>query len=216
MLPAIPLLLVAVLQAGAASVPEGKLRCYDMFTQIGTVAVREVLDQAGHVEKAVYYESAAQDGGKLCDPQMLRVQSSRTYVRDSEGREIVEKQYGPDGRLSRTWTFEYLGSGRDAYIRRSFELHTELRHNERAHTLLVFDSERRVAAVTGEVPADVEYSLGWGPSVDDWICGLGLPAKNVGAGGGRIVVHPRTWPTRSVRCGSATPSRRIFVTRLAG
>jgi hypothetical protein len=38
--PMISFLLMVMLQAGAESVPEGKLRCYSVGTQIGTVAAR--------------------------------------------------------------------------------------------------------------------------------------------------------------------------------
>lgn len=193
----ISILLSIALQAGSTPASEGTLRCYDALSSVGAVAVREFFDAARHVEKQIFYDSTASGDarGISCAPETLRVQETRTYVRDSEGREIVEKRYGRDGRLLLTWTIEYQGPGRDAYTRTSFgpngELRSQLRHSRKSHTELVFDKDRRVAAVDGPLPEDVVYSVGWGPVVDGWSCGLGLPAIPTGAGDGRIVVHLR-------------------------
>lgn len=193
----VSILLSIALQAGSGPAPEGKLRCYEVMNSTGIVAVREFFDTAGHVEKQIFYDSMALgDGpGIACAPGTLRVRETRTYVRDSEDREIVEKRYGRDGRLQLNWTIEYHGSGREAYTRTSFgpngELRSQLRHGTRSHTQLVFDRDGRVAAVDGPLPGDVEYSVGWGPVVDGWSCGLGLPATATAAGDGRIVVHLR-------------------------
>jgi hypothetical protein len=195
--PVFSIILSIALQAGPGPAPEGKLRCYEVMNSIGIVAVREFSDAAGHVEKQIFYDSMALgDGpGIGCAPGTLRVRETRTYVRDSEGRAIVEKRYARDGRLQLNWTIVYHGPGRDAYTRTSFgpsgELWSQLRHGTRSHTELVFDKDRRVAAVNGQLPGDVEYSVGWGQVVDGWSCGLGLPATTTAAGDGRIVVHLR-------------------------
>lgn len=183
------------LQNIAAAEPAGKLRCYDLFTQIGTVAVREFFDAAARVEKQIFYDSLVWRDPTDCTPDKLRVQAVRTYVRDADGREVLETQYDREGRLGYRWVIAYHGRGRDSYTRTSLgpsgELRSRLRYRDDHHVELVFDENRRVAAARGPLPDDVEYSLGWGPVVDGWSCGLGLPATRVAGGGGRIVLHLR-------------------------
>jgi hypothetical protein len=189
------LIVSLVLQDPLGTARGGTLRCYDMFTQIGTVAVREFLDESGRVEKEIFYDSLAWSGPDDCTPDKLRVQSIRTYAGDSEGRPIVEKGYGRDGRLRATSTIAYHGPGRDSYTRTTFgprgELRSQTRNDDTRHVNLYFDAAGRVAAVRGPLPRDVDYAIVWGPVADGWSCGLGLPAGSGALGDGRIALHLR-------------------------
>jgi hypothetical protein len=168
------LVLSLAFQDPAAGARGGTLRRYDMFTTAGTVAVREFLDEAGQIEKEVFYDAPVWKDRSDCTPEKLRVQLSTTYVRDSEGRPLIEKRYGRDARLEATTTIAYHGPGRDSYTRTTFgpsgELRSQIRHDDakRAHVELFFDASGRVAAVRGPLAGDVDYSIVWGPVVNGW------------------------------------------------
>lgn len=177
------LLLAAAWPAASPELPAPVLHCYSRPTQVGTVARREFKNAAGHVVKEIFYTGPTDAQGRpTCEDETLDVQSIRTYEHDIDGRPIIERVFGPDERMERQSRLEY-GADDVRPVRRvtvdpAGMLRSETRWEAGEQvTVLHFDDDRRVALVTGRLPADVQYSIEWGPAFDGWACGVGMTRR---------------------------------------
>jgi hypothetical protein len=191
------LVLSLAFQDPAAGARGGTLRRYDMFTTAGTVAVREFLDEAGQIEKEVFYDAPVWKDRSDCTPEKLRVKLSTTYVRDSEGRPLIEKRYGRDARLEATTTIAYHGPGRDSYTRTTFGP----RVNFGARSGMTMPSAPTLSSSSMRADAWLRSEGRWQAtsttrscgdrSSTGGNCGLGLPTGSGALGDGTIAMHLR-------------------------
>jgi len=170
--------------------PSGHLTIYGIITQIGTVANRVFRDSQGRITKTIYY---GLDYDKLPDPfplagpyseEMLAVQSIRIHKYDRNGRQIRVEHYTPDSVLSRIMQTKYAcGGGKKAtvWLRSDQSREYEIRYeNGRSTSHLYFDDTgRRLIAVRGAVPEDINLAYGWGQPVDGLACAI-APNKRSG------------------------------------
>lgn len=205
------LLLAAAWPEATPELPAPVLHCYARPTEVGTVARREFKDAAGHVVKEIFYTgSAAADRRPGCMEETLVVQSIRTYEHDIDGRPVIERVFGPDERLEHQSRLEYgidVGPVRRITIDPAGLLLSETRWDAGVQvTVLHYDWDRRVALVAGRLPADVQYSIEWGPGFEGWACGVGMTRREGSAEELAPAVHLRNLTAKD---GMARFARRF-------
>ena len=206
-------LLILLSISAHAQDPEGKgeLRIYHRPTQIGTVASREFKDAKGRVVKVIYYTHADLSMSSFRE-ELLREQSSHTFVYDEYGCPIKSKSYDQTGKLTRAEEVhcaEGTGTRGLTIIRNSKGIKWgEARHTATGgtQTVLHFDSNgEKIVAITGELPSDdVDLVHGWGNVAQGFALGIAanrekgrqqdleihVSLKNVSNDAGQVMVSP--------------------------
>lgn len=176
--PAAILFPIAAALSGAQVEPPPVLHCYSTATAHGIVARREFKNADGHVVKEIFYTSSLVEQRPRCAEDTLRVQSIRTFEHDAAGRPIVERVFSPEERIERLSRIEYEDDEGPPVRRSTLDpsgvLRSETRWRDGVQVAaLEFDGQGRAAVVEGELPADLQYAIAWGPVEDGWTCGLG-------------------------------------------
>jgi len=162
---------------------DGELTIYGVITQIGTVAKRTFRDNAGRITKTIYYTL---DYRNLPNPfslrepvteEMLAVQSINIHYYDQQGRQDRVEHYTPAFALSRIMQTKYDPNGgkiATVWLRPNESREYEIRYrNNRSISHLYFDDTgRKLIAVRGPVPKNMDLAYGWGRPVDGLSCGI--------------------------------------------
>jgi hypothetical protein len=172
----IVILLLAI--TARAQEPKGELHLYERTTQIGTVANRQFKDDKGRVVKDIYYTQSDKSTGPF-NEELLREQSIRTYGYDEHNCRIIEQQYEPGPKLSRTYKTECIDGTATprltVVLRASGTREGEVRHSATGsrQTILYFDnSGQKVVAISGQLPTDIDLVHGWGQELDGFAAGI--------------------------------------------
>lgn len=177
------LLLSGAVRAQVAEL-KGELRLYEWATQIGTVAIRELKDDKGRVVKAIYYTGGGDSEGRPYGngpyrEDLLREQSIQTNTYDDHDCRVKTKIYEPGMTLSRTAEVRcFTGTATpELTINRDMRgiRQSEVRHNAHGgtQTQLYFDDDgRKVVAINGETPTDVDIVHGWGEPLTGFACSI--------------------------------------------
>ena len=189
---------------------KGELRIYHRATQIGTVANREFKDDKGRVVKVIYYTHADLSMSNFRE-ELLREQSSQTFVYDEYGCRVNSKSYDQTRKLIRTEEVrcaEGTATRSLTIIRNSKGIKWgEARHTATGgtQTVLHFDSNgEKIVSITGELPSDVDLIHGWGDVAQGFALGIApnrekgrqqdleihVSLKNVSNDAGQVMVSP--------------------------
>jgi len=169
----------------------GELVLYQSMTAIGTVACRKFRDEEGRVWKTIHYsyrpelpprraKGRKQPIPSPCPEYRLVEQSVTVLKFDERGLNVREELYFPGMKhLRRFAVKEY--DDQKALTRRAWHEEDGIRRYETRYAdgvstsdLYFDDTGRRLIAMRGPIPADVELGWTWGEAKDELTCGLAM------------------------------------------
>jgi hypothetical protein len=158
-------------------------------SQLGIVAQRVFRDSAGRVVKTIYYRlrlDSTDPNGSYKKPyteDRLVAAEILVHEYDASGHEVRVKHYSPSSVLSRTQEIAYDDAGKmgsTTWLRADGSREYQIRFREgRSVSHLYFDDTgKRLCAVHGQTPEEIDLAYGWGQSVGGLVCGIAPTKQN--------------------------------------
>jgi hypothetical protein len=110
--------------------------------------------------------------------EMMNVQSICLYTYNEQGNKIRTEYYNAQMKLDRVCESKYYNGKerRDVYSTPEGVRQHEQRYvdNRSVCTLYYDEKGKNLVAISGSIPQDIDLIFGWGESVNDLACGIGI------------------------------------------